>query len=60
MKNKIVMLALTSLPLTFSIGAYAADYDFNGLSLSTSLGILSGKAHEYVYYPGTDKKTQSA
>ncbi|KTD71223.1 omptin family outer membrane protease [Legionella tucsonensis] len=56
MKNKIVMLVLTSLTLTCSLDAYATDYSLNGLSLSTSLGILSGKAHEYVYNQETDTK----
>lgn len=56
MKNKIVMLALTSLSLTFSLDAYSSDYSWNGVSLSTSLGVLSGKAHEYVYYPDTASK----
>ncbi|MCW8386929.1 omptin family outer membrane protease [Fluoribacter dumoffii] len=49
MKNKIVMVGLTSLFLTFN--AVAAEYQLNGLSLNASLGVLSGKAHEYVYYP---------
>ena len=56
MKNKIVMLALTSLSITYSLNTYAAEYNENGLSLSTSLGILSAKAHEYVYYSGTESK----
>ncbi len=56
MKNKIVMLALTSLSLTFALDVYAADYILNGMSLSTSLGVLSGKAHEYVYYSETGSK----
>ncbi|KTD02404.1 omptin family outer membrane protease [Fluoribacter gormanii] len=56
MKNKIVMLALSSLSLTYSLDTYAADYSLDGLSLSTSVGILSGKAHEYVYYPRTNTK----
>ncbi|HHT9885587.1 TPA: omptin family outer membrane protease Leo [Legionella pneumophila] len=56
MKNKIVLLAPVSLSFLFSCPTYAADYEFNGLSLSTSLGILSGKAHEYVYHPETDTK----
>lgn len=56
MKNKIVMLALTSLSLTFSLDAYSSDDSWNGVSLSTSLGVLSGKAHEYVYYPDTASK----
>ncbi|KTD70101.1 MULTISPECIES: omptin family outer membrane protease [Legionella] len=56
MKNKIVMLALTSLSITYSLNTYAAEYREDGLSLSASLGILSGKAHEYVYYSGTESK----
>lgn len=56
MKNKIVLLAPVSLSFLFSFSTYAADYEFNGLSLSASLGILSGKAHEYVYHPETDTK----
>ncbi|QLZ67721.1 outer membrane protease PgtE [Legionella sp. PC1000] len=56
MKNKIVMLALTPLAFTFTLDAYAVDYRSNGLSLSTSVGILSGKANEYVYNQETDTK----
>lgn len=50
------MLALTSLSFTCTLDAYAVDYRLNGLSLSTSLGVLSGKAHEYVYNQKTDTK----
>ncbi|HHT0594711.1 TPA: omptin family outer membrane protease [Legionella anisa] len=56
MNNKIVMLALTSLSLTCTLDAYAVDFSLNGLSLSTSVGILSGKAHEYVYNLETGTK----
>ncbi|MBI2785966.1 MAG: omptin family outer membrane protease [Legionella longbeachae] len=56
MKNKIVMLALTSLSFTLALDTYAAEYSMNGLSLSSSLGVLSGKAQEFVYDPDTDAK----
>lgn len=56
MKNKIVMLALTSLSFTCTLDAYAVDYRLNGLSLSTSIGVLSGKANEYVYNQETGTK----
>lgn len=56
MNNKIVTLALISSSIIFSYNTNAADYRINGLSASTSLGVLSGKAQEYVYYPNTDRK----
>lgn len=56
MNNKIVMLALLSSSLTFSVESNAANYSSNALSFGASLGILSGEAHEYVYYPGTSHK----
>ncbi|MCC5015940.1 MULTISPECIES: omptin family outer membrane protease [unclassified Legionella] len=58
--NKVVMLALIALPLTFSLNANAStsstDYSFNGLSLSASLGSLSGKSQEYVYDSESGRK----